>query len=232
MNRVECAGLTGRLIAVLLSHSKQFLFVHIAKTGGTSVRTALSKYRWGHRYALPQFICNKLSQITSHKLGSRFPRHARIIAAKEMLPADYFENLYKFAIVRNPWDLQVSSYHHIKRERPHIMRGYDDFESFMKWKFDQNRNYQYHIDTSLQLQSDYLIDLNGRLLTDYVGRYEHLDRDFKKICHRLQIPSIDLPHKRVAKDRENYRSYYTSELIDLVSRHFAKDIALLKYQFE
>ena len=77
-----------------------------------------------------------------------------------------------------------------------------------------------------------LIDLNGRLLTDYVGRYEHLDRDFKKICHRLQIPSIDLPHKRVAKDRENYRSYYTSELIDLVSRHFAKDIALLKYQFE
>ena len=62
-----------------------------------------------------------------------------------MLPEDYFNQLFKFAVVRNPWDLQVSSFHHIKRERPAVMQGYDDFESFMKWKFDDSRPYQYHI---------------------------------------------------------------------------------------
>ena len=105
---------------MLLSHKHQFLFVHIAKTGGTSVRDALSRFRWDARYGVPQFIVNKLSQLCGHKLGCRFPRHSKVIAAKEMLPAEYFAGLYKFAYVRNPWDLQVSSYHHIKRERPHL----------------------------------------------------------------------------------------------------------------
>lgn len=217
---------------MLLSHSKQFLFVHIAKTGGTSVRAALSKYRWGHRYSVPQFICNKMSQLTEHKIGSRFPRHSRIIAAKEMLPEAYFNQLFKFAVVRNPWDLQVSSYHHIKRERPAVMQGNNDFESFMKWKFDDSRPYQYHINTSLQLQTDYLIDLHGQLLTDFIGRYEQLDSDFEHICNRLALTNIALPHRRKATNRDDYRRYYNSTLIDLVSTHFEKDIALLNYTFE
>lgn len=217
---------------MLLSHSKQFLFVHIAKTGGTSVRAALSKYRWGHHYSVPHFICNKMSQLTGHKIGSRFPRHSRIIAAKEMLPDAYFEQLFKFAVVRNPWDLQVSSFHHILRERPAVMQGYYDFESFMKWKFDDSRPYQYHIDTSLQLQTDYLIDLHGQLLTDFIGRYEQLDSDFEHVCNKLALPNIALPHKRKANNRDDYRRYYNSELVDLVATYFEKDIALLDYTFE
>ena len=217
---------------MLLSHSKQFLFVHIAKTGGTSVRAALSRYRWGHRYALAQFICNKMSQFTDHKIASRFPRHSRIIAAKEMLPKTYFNQLFKFAVVRNPWDLQVSSFHHIKRERPAVMQAYNDFESFMKWKFDEQRPYQYHIDTSLQLQTEYLVDLSGNLLTDFIGRYEQLEHDFGHICSQLKLSHITLPHRRNADNREDYRRYYNSELVDLVSAHFQKDIALLNYTFE
>ena len=217
---------------MLLSHSKQFLFVHIAKTGGTSVRNALSSYRWGHRYAIAQFMCNKMSQLTHHRIGSRFPRHSRIVAAKEMLPEDYFNTLFKFAIVRNPWDLQVSSYHHIKRERPHIMQRHDSFEHFMMWKFAPDRPYQYHIDTSLQLQTDYLIDLKGNMLTDFVGRYERLELDFATICQTLSLPEITLPHKRKAADRTTYHKYYTPTLVDLVERHFAQDISLLGYQFE
>ncbi|WP_412725208.1 sulfotransferase family 2 domain-containing protein [Alteromonas sp. D210916BOD_24] len=217
---------------MLLSHQKQFLFVHIAKTGGTSVRAALAPYRWGHRYAVPQFICNKMSQLTGHKIASRFPRHARIIAAKEMLPEDYFRGLFKFAIVRNPWDLQVSSFHHIKRERPYLMQDHSDFESFMKWKFDPDRQFQYHIDTSLQLQTDYLVDLRGEVLVDFIGHYETLDEDFSQICRQLGLNNVTLPHKRQATDRTDFRQYYTTELIDLVSTHFREDITRLRYAFE
>ncbi len=216
---------------MLLSHKYNFLFVHIAKTGGTSVRAALQKYRWRDPYYLPQFIASKMSQLVRHEAGIKFPRHSKIIAAKEMLPHDFFDGLFKFAFVRNPWDLQVSSFHHIKRERPQHMGGYDDFESFMKWKLDPERPYQYHIDTSIELQSDYLVDLHGKVLVNFIGHYESLQEDFNEVCRHTNLAPFKLPHKRQAKDRSNFQKYYTDETAELVAQHFARDIELLDYKF-
>lgn len=218
---------------MLLSIKHKFLFVHIAKTGGTSVRTSLQKLRWRDPWYIPMFLCSRFSHLSGHRIGSKFPRHSKIIAAKEMLPAQFFDSLFKFSFVRNPWDLQVSSYHHIKRERPEFLFGHEDFESFMKFKFDPEREYQFHIDTSLQLQSDYLIDLHGNLLVDFIGKYESLQDDFTKACRSIGIKERTLPHKREAKDRKkDYRSYYSDQTAELVARHFYQDIKLLNYQFD
>ena len=218
---------------MLLSHRYQFLFVHIAKTGGTSVRGALNALRWRDPLYYLSFPAHKISGLTGHKLGLKFPRHAHIIAAKEMLPATYFDCLYKFGFVRNPWDLQVSSFHHIKRERPEALNGHTDFKSFMQFKFDPDRPYQYHIETSLSLQSDYLIDLHGNLCVDFMGRYENLQNDFDTVCQKIGIKAKQLPKYRVANNRKSdYRSYYDSETLDLVGEHFKRDIELLEYGYE
>ena len=217
---------------MLLSHKYRFLFVHIAKTGGTSVRAALNPLRWRDPLYYLTFPANKISSLTGHRLGLKFPRHAHIIAAREMLPAPYFDSLYKFAFVRNPWDLQVSSFYHIKRERPEAMAGIDDFNDFMRYKFDADRPYQYHIDTSLSLQSDYLVDLHGKLLTDFLGRYESLEDDFNRVVSHLNLPVKPLPHRRRAEDRKNYQGYYAADVVDLVTNHFATDIENLDYRFE
>jgi len=50
--------------------------------------------------------------MANHELAIKLPRHSKAIAAKEMLPREFYDSLFKFAFVRNPWDLQVSSYHH------------------------------------------------------------------------------------------------------------------------
>ena len=68
---------------MLLSRRYQFLFVHIAKTGGTSVRNALQRYRWRDPYYLPQWIASKMSGITGHSLGIKLPRHCKAITAQE-----------------------------------------------------------------------------------------------------------------------------------------------------
>jgi len=218
---------------MLLSNKYQFLFVHIAKTGGTSVRAALNKLRWRDPYYPMMFLCHRFSHLTGHKLGTKFPRHSKIIAAKEMLPEALFTNLFKFSFVRNPWDLQVSSFHHIKRERPQVMNGINDFNEFMRWKFDPDRPYQYHIDTSLELQTDYLVDLHGNKLVDFIGRTEQLQQDFDFACEKIGINKIALPQKRKAMDRKNdYRSYYTDEVAALVAEHFTKDIEMLSYRFD
>ncbi len=217
---------------MLLSHKYNFLFVHIAKTGGTSVRAALNKLRWQDPMYYLTWPAHKVSALTGHKLGLKFPRHCHIIAAQEMLPDDFFDQLYKFAFVRNPWDLQVSSFHHIKRERPQHMNGITDFKEFMRWKLDPERPYQYHIDTSLSLQSDYLVDLHGKMLVDFIGHYESLDEDFATVCDKIGV-KIALPHKRQATDRKkDYRSYYDDATTELVANYFQKDIERLGYVFD
>lgn len=219
---------------MLISHTHNFLFVHIAKTGGTSVRAALRKYRWSGRYAPALLIASLISQMTRprHRLGVKFPRHAKAVAAKEMLPAEIFESLFKFVFVRNPWDLQVSSWHHIGREKPEVLAGIDTFEQFLRHKFDPERPYDFMLDVSRELQSDYLIDLHGNTIVDYIGRYENLHEDFRAIRERIGLPRIELPHERRAVDRDDYRGYYTDTTAALVAEHYAADIELLGYTFD
>jgi hypothetical protein len=217
---------------MLLSLRYKFLFVHIAKTGGTSVRVALGPYRWKDPYRIPLFLCSRLSSITHHRLGCKFPRHAKAIAAREMLPRELFDQLFKFAFVRNPWDLQVSSYHHIQRERPHLLSGINDFETFLRWKLDSDRKYHYIIDTSIELQSDYIVDLHGNIIVDYIGRYERLEDDFREACNRIGIHPPKLPRKRQAKDRTAYKEYYTNATAQLVAQYFKRDIEMFGYSFD
>lgn len=217
---------------MLLSVKHKFLFVHIAKTAGTSVRTTLERYRRRDLYYLPQFLCSRISHLTGHRIACKLPRHAKIIAAYEMLPREFFDQLFKFAFVRNPWDLQVSSFHHIRRERPHLLGGRDNFAEFLRYKLDPDRPYQYHIDTSIERQSDYLVDLHGNVLVDFIGRFESLADDFAAICRRIGLQEPRLAHRRKATDRDDYRKYYDDETARLVAERFRRDIELFGYRFD
>lgn len=217
---------------MLISYRYNFLFVHIAKTGGTSIRAALNRYRWRDPYYIPFAVCSRLSSLFGHRLACKLPRHAKAVAAREMLPREVFDRLFKFAFVRNPWDLQVSSWHHIRRERPHLLAGIDDFATFLRWKLDPERPYQFHIDTSIELQSDYLLDLHGNVIVDFIGRYESLADDFAEVCTRIGMKPPPLPERRKATDRTYYRDYYTEETARLVAEHFARDIKMFGYAFE
>jgi hypothetical protein len=218
---------------MLLSVRYNFLFVHIAKTGGTSVRAALQGLRWRDPYYWPMYLCSRLSHLTGHRIGTKLPRHAKAVLARESLPREFFDGLFKFAFVRNPWDLQVSSFHHIRRERPQFLGGHEDFAGFLRWKLDPERPYQFHVDTSIELQTDYLIDLRGDIVVDFIGRYERLHEDFDEACRRIGLAGVTLPHRRRAADRErDYRGYYDEATAALVADHFARDIELLGYRFD
>ena len=218
---------------MLLSLKFNFLFVHIAKTGGTSIRNSLWRYKWTDPYRIPQFLCSRISALTGHRIGAKFPRHAKLIAAKEMLPSDVFERLLKFAFVRNPWDLQVSSYHHIRRERPHLITHINSFAAFLRWKLDPQRPPQYHADMSTELMSDHVIDLHGQCIANYIGRYEYLAEDFDEVCGKIGIPRPELVHARKAVDRrKDYRMYYDDETATLVADHYRQDIEAFGYRFD
>jgi len=216
---------------MMLSHRYRFLFVHIAKKGGASVRRALTRYKYGHSYDLLQVLTSRLSGWTGHRLGCKFPRHARLVAAQQMLPADYFHALFKFTVVRNPWDLQVSSYHHLKREHADRVAHLTDFDAFVRHKFDSGRAPDGLLDVSMERQSDYLKDADGNFVMDFVGRYEQLQADFDHICAQVGLPQRVLPHARRATDRAAYQGYYNAETQEIVAQHYREDIERFAYTF-
>jgi hypothetical protein len=78
-------------------------------------------------------------------------------------------------------------------------------------------------------QHRFVTDDTGKVIVDFVGRFESLAEDFDKVRLRLGIESR-LPHaKRSA--RRDYRRYYTEETQRVVAARYARDIELFGYEF-
>lgn len=156
--------------------------------------------------------------------------HAKASDAQRELPAAIFERYYKFAFVRNPWDWQVSMYHFILSEPTHskhgLVKSLGSFERYLDWVIETSNPYA---KGATKLQKEVLTDCAGRLLMNFVGRYETLQQDFAEVCHMLNI-STQLPHINRTKHRD-YRLYYNECTQQLVADHFAADIALFGYTF-
>ena len=72
-------------------------------------------------------------------------------------------------------------------------------------------------------------DRHGRLLVDFLGRYESLSADFAHACHQI---GIDAPLARKnASARGDYRQYYDARLATLVRDHYAEDVERFGYEF-
>ena len=218
---------------MLISHSHQFIFFHVAKTAGLSLRNALLPYA----EEPTKFKIKRPPQVKAGQLNPFYAVwealliHAKASDAQRELPAAIFERYYKFAFVRNPWDWQVSMYHFILSEPTHVkhalVRSFGTFERYLEWVIDSPNPYA---KGATKLQQEVLTDGAGNLLVDFVGRYETLVQDFAQICEQLKIVA-QLPH--VNKSAHNdYRAYYTARTQQLVAAHFAADIELFGYTFD
>ncbi len=222
---------------MLLSKRYHFLFVHIAKTGGTSIRAALRKGAWRDPWAFPQWICHTISRFSGHRLGCKIPRHATALTAQQMLPPDYFASLFKFALVRNPWDRMLSVYGHFQRERTDLLTEHhvDSFPHFVDWLLyvpcrDTRRPAL--IEAMRRPQTESLTDRSGHLLVDFVGRFENLEGDFADVCFRIGTPGRPLPQRRRSGTRIDYRTAYDDATANLVGTYFQQDVARFGYRFD
>lgn len=174
----------------------------------------------------------RLSHLSGHRTVTKFPRHARLIAAKEMLPWEVFSQLLKFSVIRNPWDMQVSSYFHLQKEHPEVLHGISNFSEFVAYKLNPERKPCPLLDISGTPQVDYLRDLDGTLLINELIRFESLEGDVRRVFDRLGFGNLRLPHKRKGARKRDYRTYYDAATAQLVADFYAKDIAAFEYRFD
>jgi len=211
---------------MLISFSHRFIFVHIPKTGGTSIRAALGKY---HPFC-PDVQNEKMAslrdkyQATLDAAG--ITGHSAIRAAPLVLSQEAVESFYKFAVIRNSWEWVVSLYVYIKRHDGHHQheRVKDmAFAEYLDWCFVQNNR-------PCQLQYKYITDDNGRIAVDCCCRFENLHEDFRQVCARINITNIDLPHLNKYRNR-HYSEYYTPRTRDLVHEYCREDIERFGFTF-
>ncbi len=142
---------------MLYSADRKLIFVHVSRTGGTS---------------LDRILQHQLSDI-KHLLN----QHSSLLEAQNLLGGE-FKQINSFAFVRNPWDRFVSWYALIGKTLNGTNLCMDPSSDHWK-QFDQ------FLDScsKLEIQIDgvprkelsqwaQLTGRNGQLLVDEVGRFE------------------------------------------------------------
>jgi hypothetical protein len=225
---VKCGCLYARAerSTMLISHKHKFIFIHIYKNAGTSINEALFPYAFFNQL-------HKSIYKASRQLDMRIPAvldpqpmagHVSAAQVAAEMGVEKFRSYFSFAIVRNPWDWQVSLYtfpQKQKRHRQHeLISSFKNFDEYIRWRCAE----------AVRYQKDFVYDENGNRLVDFIGHYESLQQDFDTICESIGIQA-QLPRLNVSKSKP-YQDYYTPETKELVSRTFAADIELFGYEFE
>ena len=205
---------------MIYSPSGKVLFVHVSRTGGTSIEACL-------REAFPD-----ARQIMG--------QHDFLADARPVLGAA-FGDTFKFAFVRNPWDRLVSWYALIAKatagrgadpkaladpETPH----WHQFDAFLDtWSRDVvevNGVLRPKLSQWAQLS-----DAEGVLLVDEVGRFERLAGDVVRLFGQMGSPVPELPQINTSSHL-HYRHYYSDYGRELVSRVFHEDVEHFGYLYE
>jgi hypothetical protein len=215
-----------------ISDKYKVIFVHIPKTAGTSVAKTLALRRdpRGNTPWEEWHFTGSISKEEQSKYGlGHHARWGHLFASeiKTFVPDNIFRGYYKFAFVRNPWDRAVSCF------SGHAAKNKDseNNNSFEKWilshEFLEKKAFSVKL---LKPQVNYILDEKGQCLVDFIGRYENIEKDWKKICAKTGIKAA-LPHINKSGHR-HYSLYYNRRTRQIVADAFKKDIEMFGYRFE
>lgn len=199
----------------MISISKKFIYVHYPKTAGNSIQNNLAAYaddekilKAEHQDGIERF------ELKNNKYGTS--KHSTINKYYSKVGAAHMESMFVFSTIRNPWDRMISFYFSPHRRCNEWNRK--EFVSLVK------REPSFDDFVCLKDGGKEINRLN------YLIKYESLEEDYKEVTKLLNIEYSPLTVRNASK-RDNYRSYYDDELVDLVACKFKFDIELGNYEF-
>lgn len=223
---------------MIVSREHRFVFVHIQKTGGDTVRHLLGRH------------FDNLTEVAAKHDPAR----------KGEIRLNEWNGFYSFAFVRNPWARLVSWYRMIaeasrlkwyhkflgERKRSHyhqaqnnklwryVLQNSSSFEGFIKHctgevtMHDSRPTSRYSFTRN---QVEYVTDEEGNVIVDFVGRFENYEADLRTAFAQIGVDLGPLPHKNTSSHR-HYSTYYTPETRAIVRDRFRRDIDYFGYEFE
>lgn len=204
---------------IVLCPEKDFIYIPQSKVANTSILRAIAM-SVGHP-SLRDGKGKKLVELDWSK-----------ISYEELGESD----LFKFAFVRNPWDRVISCYNEkifrwksIYSESPHFKVSTDwSFEQFVKWMISLSDDDYYYNDPHFMPQHIALYH-SGRLMVDFIGRFERLADDWRSISLRFGLGRLRRENVCL---HPHYSTYFTGKIRAMVDRFYKRDIELFGYRFE
>ena len=201
---------------MVISRTKNFIFLAYWKTGSTSIENLLQAYA-NHHYT--RWLRLKYKMIYRGR-GTAF-KHMPATRCIRLVGQRTWDRCFTFAFARNPWDRAVSGYvRHFHRPDLDPREGFTEFIQngarpwIRKWQL-----------------AEFVSDTKGDIAVDFIGRVENLSEDLKHVGKTLGISVAELPHLNRSVKRAKYREYYTDQTKRIVADWSKRDIELFGYEF-
>ena len=214
---------------MIVSPGRGYVFVHIPKTGGTSMALALEARALRDDILIGDTpkARRRRRRLDGVRTAGRLWKHSRLADIEGLLPQDELDRLFVFTLVRNPWDRLVSYYHWLRAQsfdHPAVrLAKRFDFAAFLN-----------HPETRATFArdryGDYVRGSGGGARRAVFVRLEHLAEDLGPVEEHLGF-RLDLPHANRSERPADWRSCYSEADRALVAELCADDIARFGYRF-
>jgi len=216
-----------------IERNKKTIFIHVQKCAGQSVCKVLRDLNenHGHDWEFSQSDDERhaIMQENNLLLGSNYknPRHLRAIDARKLLGAELYDESFKFAISRNPWDRLTSWYHYLRRtvaqEKSAMIRQMT-LEDFVNYSCDPFFLPQWH----------WVMDEHGNQIVDKVIKMEDLDTAWPDIIKKFHSDVILMERLNTSQNSKETRkvppfAQVREVTLDKFRKAYAKDFELFGY---
>jgi len=174
-------------------HKYKTIHVHIPKTAGTTISSSLGLEKDNihpeHRGQQKHWFWGGNRQLLE-KYGMPY-QHLNVVQIKEELGEEIYNEYFKFAFVRNPWDRLVSEFYWAKKNTSESYMGSNQqFEDIVK-DLENGDIAKYH--QRLKTQCSFLKNEQGKIDVDFLGRFENLKEDWIYLSDQLGFPMLHSP---------------------------------------
>lgn len=212
-------------------------------------------------FVMPKVACTSLKSIFAKHLGlNNFDNSDHFKNVHQMVDFPYankqeiydnYKDYFKFGFVRNPWDRVVSAYTNKITNDPNYNNpsftngvGVYSYDEKGKNRFHVGMSFEEYLevirttepidyDGHFRIQHWILTDMQHRMLSDFVGKLETLDRDFKYVCERIGLENVELPKfNESKKNKVRFQDYYNDKTKKIVEKLYQQDIDIYRFKFD
>lgn len=215
---------------MIISLGRNYIFVHIPKTGGTALTLALE-----NRAKADDILIGDTpkAQRRKHRLeelrpAGRLWKHSTLADIDGVVSPDAMAAMQVFTLVRNPWDRVVSYYHWLRGQS----FSHEAVALAKALGFSEFLNHPHTVRTlSRDQYARYVTDATGRERCDHWVRIEAFERDIAPVEAHLGFALAPLASVNESDRPKGYRALYSDADAALVGRIWAGDISRFGYTF-